>query len=260
MNDKKKNIFLVLGLVVISALCIGLVYYANSKDEKKVATENSKQIDLNKIDLPQLSNEVAKDEAEVKMETEAGDITIKLFPKEAPLAVENFLTLSKKGYYNNDEFFRVIKQFMIQSGDPDNNGTGGKSIWNGKDSKIDSGKGFKNEISASLYNIRGALAMANAGADTNGSQFFIVQNSENQSDGLLTDDYPEKIIEAYKKGGAPTLDGNYTVFGQVLSGMEVVDKIATAKVKANSSGEESSPENPIKIKKIEVLKDYDFSK
>ncbi|TYL22877.1 peptidylprolyl isomerase, partial [Streptococcus pyogenes] len=105
--------------------------------------------------FPQLSDKVADDEAEVKITTTEGAISMKLFPKYAPLAVENFLTHAKEGYYNGVTFHRVIKNFMIQTGDPKGDGTGGESIWKGKNSKIDSGSGFKTEISSYLYNIRG---------------------------------------------------------------------------------------------------------
>lgn len=115
------------------------------------------------------------------MKTTYGDITIKLFNKYTPLAVENFITHAKDGYYNNTSFHRVINNFMIQGGDPTGTGSGGQSIWKGKDKSIDSGNGFKNEINTSLYNIRGAVSMANAGTDTNASQFFIVQNPEDVS-------------------------------------------------------------------------------
>ena len=203
--------------------------------------------------FPQLSTDIADNEAAVKIKTSAGDITIKLFPEEAPLAVENFLTHAKEGYYNGIIFHRVINGFMIQGGDPDGEGTGGQSIWSGKDDSIDAGNGFKNEISAFLYNIRGALAMANAGADTNGSQFFINQNPADASGQLSSGKTPGKIIEAYKNGGNPSLDGGYTVFGQVIEGMDVVDKIASSETDASDK-----PTSDITINSIEIIKDYNF--
>jgi len=142
---------------------------------------------------------------------------------------------------------------MIQGGDPKGNGTGGHSIWYGKNKNIDSGNGFKNEISPSLYNIRGSLSMANSGPDTNGSQFFINQNSDDKTKELDKNNYPTKIVDAYKKGGNLSLDGSYSVFGQVISGMDVVDKIATGKVK--SGGEGSTPVTPVKINQIKILKE-----
>ncbi|HFU4501165.1 TPA: peptidylprolyl isomerase [Streptococcus suis] len=203
--------------------------------------------------FPQLSSEIAENEAAVKIKTTEGDITIKLFPEQAPLTVENFLTHAKNGYYNGTIFHRVIKDFMIQGGDPLGNGTGGESIWAGKGTTIDAGYGFKDEISAFLYNIRGSLSMANAGAGTNGSQFFINQNTTDMSSQLSTSSYPGKIIEAYKNGGNPNLDGKHTVFGQVIEGMDIVDKIAS--VETDSS---DKPKTDIKIEAIEILKDYTF--
>ncbi|HFI0106911.1 TPA: peptidylprolyl isomerase [Streptococcus suis] len=203
--------------------------------------------------FPQLSSEIAENEAAVKIKTTEGDITIKLFPEQAPLTVENFLTHAKNGYYNGTIFHRVIKDFMIQGGDPLGNGTGGESIWAGKGTTIDAGYGFKDEISAFLYNIRGSLSMANAGAGTNGSQFFINQNTTDMSSQLSTSSYPGKIIEAYKNGGNPNLDGKHTVFGQVIEGMDIVDKIAS--VETDSS---DKPKTDVKIEAIEILKDYTF--
>lgn len=203
--------------------------------------------------FPQLSSEVAENEAAVKIKTTQGDITIKLFPEQAPLTVENFLTHAKNGYYNGTIFHRVIKDFMIQGGDPLGNGTGGESIWAGKGTTIDAGYGFKDEISAFLYNIRGSLSMANAGSGTNGSQFFINQNTTDMSSQLSSSKYPTKIVDAYKNGGNPNLDGKHTVFGQVIEGMDIVDKIAA--VETDSS---DKPKTDVKIEAIEIMKDYTF--
>ncbi|WP_086444482.1 peptidylprolyl isomerase [Candidatus Enterococcus lemimoniae] len=229
-----------------------LVTACGPKNEKKTAdssaaeTKTSESVDLNALELPQLSETVSEDEDLVEMVTTEGSIEIKLFPKQAPKTVENFITHAKDGYYDNVLFHRVIENFMIQGGDPKGDGTGGESIWNGS---------FDDEISNQLYNIRGALSMANAGKDaqgngTNGSQFFIVQNSDDMSDGLLKDYYPEKIIDAYKKGGTPHLDGKHTVFGQVTKGMDVVDKIAAAE-----TAEQDKPKKDIRIEKINILQE-----
>lgn len=138
-----------------------------------------------------MTDKVGKDEAEVILHTSKGDITVKLFPTLAPKASENFLKHAKDKYYDGLTFHRVIKDFMIQSGDPKGDGTGGESIWK---------KGFAVEPTPFLYNIRGALAMANTGAkDSNGSQFFIVQNKDDQSKQLGNAGYPKPIIDAYKK-------------------------------------------------------------
>ena len=238
--------------------------YVDTKiaEEERSKTANKEAADLKdaltneNANFPQLSKEVADDEAEAILHTSLGDIRIKLFPKLAPLAVENFLTHAKEGYYNGITFHRVIDGFMVQTGDPKGDGTGGQSIWHDKDKTKDKGTGFKNEISPYLYNIRGALAMANTGQpNTNGSQFFINQNSTDISAKLPTSKYPKKIIEAYKEGGNPSLDGKHPVFGQVIDGMDVVDKIAKAE-----KDEKDKPTTAITIDSIEVVKDYDFSK
>ncbi|WP_262366135.1 peptidylprolyl isomerase, partial [Streptococcus pyogenes] len=128
---------------------------SSSRAAEKQKEEQKAALSDKNANFPQLSDKVADDEAEVKITTTEGAISMKLFPKYAPLAVENFLTHAKEGYYNGVTFHRVIKNFMIQTGDPKGDGTGGESIWKGKNSKIDSGSGFKTEISSYLYNIRG---------------------------------------------------------------------------------------------------------
>lgn len=145
-----------------------------------------------------------------------GQIKIRFFPEIAPKAVENFITHAKEGYYDGTTFHRVCNDFMIQGGDPTGEGNGGESIW---------GEPFENECSEVLLPIRGALCMANRGADTNGSQFFIVQTkSPNTETASGLTEGQEQMFEQY--GGTPWLLGNYTVFGQVIEGMDVVDAIA----------------------------------
>lgn len=235
---------LVLSISLLAA-CSGENATTETKESTVKTTESS--VDLNKLELPQLNSTVADDEYLVEMVTTEGSIKIKLFPEQAPKAVENFVKHAKDGYYKDTPFHRVIKDFMIQGGDPKGDGTGGESIWK---------KGFKTEDSNQLYNIRGALSMARAQSrSSNGSQFFIVTNQEDVSDGLAIQYYPEKIIEQYKKGGAPQLDGEYTVFGQVTEGMDVVDKIADGEVKDNGSGEESTPVDPVKVTEIKILQE-----
>lgn len=158
------------------------------------------------------------------MKTTLGDIKILLFPDAAPKAVENFVTHAKNGYYNGIIFHRVIPDFMIQGGDPTGTGRGGESIW---------GRSFEDEFSVDYHNIRGALSMANAGPGTNGSQFFIVQAKEvgedmiSQLEQLADRGFPSECVEDYKAlGGTPWLDYRHTVFGQVVDGMDTVDKIA----------------------------------
>ena len=129
----------------------------------------------------------------VVLETTQGNIEIKLMPQVAPKACENFTGLVKKGYYNGLIFHRVIKGFMLQGGDPTGTGRGGESIW---------GAPFADEVtSAVTFNRPGLLAMANAGPDTNGSQFFITC------------------------AATPWLNMHHTIFGEVVSGQDVVQKI-----------------------------------
>lgn len=193
---------------------------------------------------PQLTKEVLQNEKLVEMKTNMGSIKIKLFPDLAPKTVENFLTHSENGYYEGIIFHRVIDGFMIQGGDPSGNGTGGQSIY---------GETFEDEFSEKLFNLRGALSMANAGPNTNGSQFFIVQSKQTDSrmQGQLEQaGYPEVIINAYmENGGTPWLDFRHTVFGHVVEGMDVVDKIAAVKTNMRDK-----PEEDVVIEKITVLK------
>lgn len=180
------------------------------------------------------------------MHTNMGDIEIKLFPENAPKTVENFTTHAKNGYYNGLIFHRVIKDFMIQGGDPTGTGMGGESIW---------GHSFEDEFDPQLHNLRGALCMANAGPNTNGSQFFIVQASEvpanmlEQMKGLADRGFPAEITEAYAKmGGTPWLDFRHTVFGQVVNGMDTVDSIANTAVGMNDK-----PVNDVVINSIDII-------
>lgn len=174
------------------------------------------------MDYPQLNlDKVEGPKATIK--TNHGDIKIQLFPEQAPMTVENFVRLAQKGYYDKTIFHRVISDFMIQGGDPKGNGTGGTSIWNHL---------FEDEFSRGLFNLRGALSMANSGPNTNGSQFFIVQNKNMPKRYIKQMEpagYPKEIIHAYKQGGTPWLDGRHTVFGQVIDGMDAVDEIAKVK-------------------------------
>lgn len=158
------------------------------------------------------------------IKTNQGEVEIVLFPEAAPKAVENFITHAKNGYYNGIIFHRVIPNFMIQGGDPTGSGMGGASIF---------GSSFEDEFDIDFRNFRGALSMANAGPNTNGSQFFIVTADSVPADTIVqmrelgTDQgYPEDIIDAYEKlGGAYWLDFRHSVFGQVIKGMDVVDAI-----------------------------------
>ncbi len=181
--------------------------------------------------------------------TNMGDISVKLFPDFAPKAVENFTTHAKNGYYNGIIFHRVIKDFMIQGGDPTGTGMGGESIW---------GRSFEDEFCPELHNLCGALSMANAGPSTNGSQFFIVQASSVPSNMLsqmadLEDrGFPKDIAKAYAElGGTPWLDFRHTVFGQVYDGMDTVNIIANTPVGAQDKPLEDVVITGINIKTAE---------
>ena len=168
------------------------------------------QLDLPKAEGPQAT-----------IKTSLGEVKVQLFAKLAPKTVKNFVELAKKGYYNGVLFHRVIPDFMIQGGDPTGTGRGGESIY---------GEAFEDEFSDQLFNFNGALSMANAGPNTNGSQFFIVSASRvpaNMLEQMKMVGYPQEIIDHYKEtGGTPWLDHRHTVFGQVISGMEIVEKIS----------------------------------
>ena len=173
--------------------------------------------------------------------TNYGDITVQLFPEQAPKTVKNFVTLARRGYYDGVNFHRVIADFMIQGGDPTGTGAGGESAF---------GEPFADEFSKKLFNLRGALSMANAGPNTNGSQFFIVQNqhlSPEMNVQMEVAGYPKKVIEAYANGGTPWLDFHHTVFGQVIAGMDVVDQIAACATDA-----QDKPQQDVTIQTVKV--------
>lgn len=175
------------------------------------------------------------------IKTNYGEMQFQLFPQIAPKAVENFVGLSDKGYYDGTVFHRIIQDFMIQGGDPTGTGMGGNSIW---------GTPFEDEFSDKLFNLRGALSMANAGPGTNGSQFFIVQNQN--LDPMMVKEmvaakYPDEIVKKYRDGGTPWLDHRHTVFGHLISGWNVLDKIASVKTISNDR-----PEKDVVIEKISI--------
>lgn len=190
--------------------------------------------------FPQLNtNENNAPTATIK--TNMGDITVQLYPEFAPKTVKNFVELAKNGYYDNVIFHRVIPDFMIQGGDPTGTGMGGESIYGDK---------FEDEFSPELFNIRGALSMANAGPNTNGSQFFIVNNQNvpaNMINQMEEAGYPSEVVDAYREGGTPWLDFRHTVFGHVITGMEIVDKIATVQ-----RGPQDRPMHDVVIEGIEI--------
>ena len=211
-----KKRYLALALAAVLAVCAAGCGKEEAKDDSNKTAEKG-TVDTTEIlqaQMPEEGEEIAV------ITTSKGVVKMRFFPEEAPKAVENFKTLAKKGYYNGLLFHRVIEDFMVQTGDPKGDGTGGESIW---------GKEFENEVSDKMFNFNGAMAMANAGPDTNGSQFFIVQASSipDGYDALMQQSgFPQEAIDKYNEvGGAPWLDGSYTVFGQVFDGMDVVNKI-----------------------------------
>ena len=227
--------------------------------------DNGKKVGY-QLDMPEEGEEIAV------ITMESGEVfKLRFFPDEAPKAVYNFKVHALEGYYDGLTFHRVIENFMIQGGDPQGDGTGGESVW---------GEPFADEFNDNLLNIDGAVSMANSGADTNGSQFFI-----NATGGMSADwDYyqqgfdvyeqsPEaftstygawvdmdKVTDAVKKlyeehGGNPTLDGYYsttgrghTVFAQVFEGMDQVYALSQADTDDNDK-----PLEDMVIQSVEIV-------
>lgn len=188
------------GMIVILALaCIALIWNLFSKKP------------MNKS--PEMTIDDKKRYGAV-LHTDKGDVTISLDAKHAPRTVSNFISLSRKNFYDNTIFHRVINGFMIQGGDPNGNGTGGP------------GYQFDDENLGGDYK-RGIVAMANSGPNANGSQFFIMHKD--------TD-----------------MDKLYVIFGSVTHGLDVVDRIATASVHMSTTGENSAPDEPVRISSIEI--------
>lgn len=258
----KKHVALVLAAAVM------LFAAGCSKNDIKESnvTNGNDLVDSNTI----LQAEMPKDGDEiVVITTSEGVIKLQLYPEEAPKAVENFKKLAESGYYNGITFHRVVEGFMIQGGDPTGTGTGGESTW---------GEDFEDEISPNLHFYRGALAMANRGPNTNGSQFFIVQNDKVSEQGLeairqtreeqkdigitlgeefytLDKIFPDSVLDYYAEhGGSIELEAifgkPYTIFGQVFEGMDIVDKIAAVEV----DGQNNKPLEDVIMEKVEIVK------
>lgn len=196
-----------------------------------------KELHFPQVDIEAVEGPIAT------IKTNHGDMRIKLFPDHAPKTVANFIALSKDGYYDGVVFHRIIKDFMIQGGDPTGTGMGGESIY---------GESFEDEFSEELYNVRGALSMANAGPNTNGSQFFIVQNQHlpYSKKEIARGGWPEPIAEIYaEQGGTPHLDRRHTVFGQLAdeASYEVLDSIAGVE-----TGAMDKPVEDVVIETIEI--------
>lgn len=202
----------IIGLLI--AFIAALVYfgYNNGQTPKNMplSSSNPKQIQFSR---PEPVIEAGKTYS-ANLQTTAGEIVIELDSRNTPIAANNFVFLARNGFYDNTIFHRVIDGFMIQGGDPMGDGTGGP------------GYQFNDEPIVGEYR-RGTVAMANAGPNTNGSQFFIMHA-----------DYP--------------LPKNYVIFGRVTAGLEVVDRIAAAPVQTSRSGENSHPVDPVVINSISL--------
>lgn len=256
----KKRFF---ALTLAALLALGMAGCGSQADGDKADAANGDAAEATEIlqaQLPEEGDEIAI------IKTSAGEIKLMLYPEEAPKAVENFKTLAQEGYYDGVIFHRVIDGFMIQTGDPEGTGMGGESCW---------GEPFEDEISEKLHFYRGAVAMANSGPNTNGSQFFIVQQKDVQEDVLnilleardnneeeltvtlpdgenytLAQLFPDAVLEYYKaNGGSAHLEyvfGNtHSIFGQVFEGLDTTDAIAAAQTDANDK-----PLEEIKIEGI----------
>lgn len=252
----KKRFF---ALVLAAVTVCGMAGCGGDTEQAQTNTDVDTKTIL-QAQMPEEGEEIAV------ITTSEGVVKMRFFPEEAPKAVENFKTLAKDGYYDGLTFHRVINDFMVQTGDPTATGRGGESCW---------GEDFETEVSEKLHFYRGAVAMANAGPDTNGSQFFIVQQKTVMEDALkaiedaignneeevgitLTDGnfytlsqlYPEEVMNYYREqGGSAHLEyvfGNgYSIFGQVFEGMEAVDAIAAAE-----TDESDKPVQDITIESI----------
>lgn len=235
------------------------------KDKLKAQTSNA-EIGY-QLDMPQEGEEIAV------VTMASGEVfKLRFFPGEAPKAVYNFKLHALQGYYDGLTFNRIIKNFMIQGGDPKGDGTGGESVWGGD---------FEDEFHENLVNIDGAVSMANSGANTNGSQFFInatggvkpqwdsyrqgYEMYEKDPDAFTSaygrwikmDQVSDKMIELYNEhGGNPHLDGYYstigvghTVFAQVFEGMENVLKLS----EVETDPETDRPLSKVVIKSVEIV-------
>lgn len=182
---------------------------------------NNNQTNINN-NMRTLDNQLdlAQEYSQAIIKTSLGDITVEFYSEESPQTVNNFLNLAKDGFYNNTKFHRVIKDFMIQGGDPNSKGDDIMTYGTGGP-----GYKFKDEIN-SYKLVEGSLAMANSGPNTNGSQFFIVTTES-----------------------TPWLDGMHTNFGKVISGMEVVRQI-----ESTETGARDIPVEPVIINSIELVK------
>lgn len=201
---------------IVAIIIIGAVYYWwPEKSEEPAQTQTPAAQETAKTETVQPSQSLKNFMNTITIETNKGKIVFETYDQDAPKAAKNFVDLANKNFYNGVIFHRVIKGFMIQGGDPTGTGRGGP------------GYSFEDELNPNTESYkngyrRGVVAMANSGPDTNGSQFFIMHA-----------DYP--------------LPNNYTIFGRVVSGMEVVDAIANTKVNGDDR-----PVEEIVMKRVTV--------
>lgn len=216
MKPHFKNFLIYIFLIIASALLLTLLF-SKSPDqletEKDTAT-SSADLQAGKYSTPPKMEININKNYQVKLVTTKGEITIDLFTKEVPNTVNNFVFLARDGFYDGTKFHRIVKDFMIQGGDPQGDGSGGP------------GYTFADEKITRDYK-RGIVAMANRGPNTNGSQFFIMHKDYN-------------------------LPKNYVIFGMVNQGIEVIDKIVQTPTTDNGSGEKSKPTQEVKIEKVTI--------
>lgn len=230
----KKLTCAVLAAIVV---CTVLTACGNSADKPR-AQVNSTEV---QFIAPQEGDLVAT------ITTTMGDISLILYPQYAPMAVENFTQLAQNGYYNSNLVHRVLPGFAIQTGDAGGTGLGGSSIWGNNT--------YPDEYAAPLRHYAGAVALVHAqdGSLGNLSQFYIVQSAEDSisktdAKTLKEAGLPQTVVDTYKAaGGAPYLDGQDTVFGQVYSGMDIVDAIAKVECDENAR-----PVVPIVVQSITI--------
>lgn len=224
-------------------------------DISRFADRSVPDIDTEKSDVKNFTApEVGDDIIIMKFKGYDGEVKIRLFPEYAELGVENFVGLAEKGYYDGLTMHRIVADFMIQGGDPLGTGTGGESLWGDK---------FDGGTSDKLTHAAGTIAYANSGStSTDGSQFYIVTGETYdddylamlESNGYSFSDDVKKILAS--AGGAPWLDGGYTVFGQVYEGLDIIFAIQDVEVyQGNAMNPEvSTPVEPVVIEYVKVGK------
>lgn len=212
-----QNFFIYIFILIL--VIIGAVFLFSRENTSKDSllrdeSTSSSQIKPAKYKAPPDMMVDTKKKYKAELVTNNGKMTIELFVNETPTTVNNFVFLAKEGFYNGTVFHRIIRDFMIQGGDPKGDGTGGP------------GYTFPDEKITRDYR-RGIVAMANSGPNTNSSQFFIMHKDTN-------------------------LPKNYVIFGQVVGGIEIVDKIAEVPTVDNGLGEKSKPVETVKIERIDI--------